>query len=289
MPNKLNVGLAQIAPKLGDAQANLDKHLEYIEQARSRNVDLLIFPELALTGYYVKDLVGNLAARPVAGDPLFDPLIKASRNLDLVIGFIEEDARYRYYISAAYLSQGQVLHVHRKVYLPTYRIFDDARYFAAGDTFRAFDTRWGRMGLTICEDAWHISTPYLLWQDGADFIIDIAASPGYGLASDRPGRLSSEETVNSFLRTYAELLTTYVFYTNRVGIEDGISFWGGSLAMSPDGHILCSSPLLKEDLLVAEADVDALRRARIRLPSLRDERPDLVLRELRRIDKRNRE
>src|SRR5512140_2465099 len=110
MVNKLNVGLAQIAPRLGDARANLDKHLEYIEQARNRQVDLLIFPELALTGYYVKDLVGNLAARPVPGDPLFDPLIHASADLDLVIGFIEEDRRYRYYISAAYLSRGEVLH-----------------------------------------------------------------------------------------------------------------------------------------------------------------------------------
>ncbi len=289
MKNELNLGLAQIAPALGDARANLAKHLEYIERARTQQVELLIFPELALTGYYVKDMMGNLAARPVAGDPLFDPLLAASADLDLVIGFIEEDPRYRYYISAAYLSQGQVLHVHRKVYLPTYRIFDDARYFAAGDTFRAFDTRWGRMGLTICEDAWHISTPYLLWQDGAELLIDIAASPGYGLASDTPGRLSSQETVMSFLRTYAELLTTFVFYTNRVGIEDGISFWGGSVAMSPDGHVLCSAPLLKEDLLVAEVDLDALRRARLRLPSLRDERPNLVLRELQRIDKRTRE
>ncbi|MGB8647810.1 MAG: nitrilase-related carbon-nitrogen hydrolase [Anaerolineae bacterium] len=276
-------GLAQIAPRLGDVKANLDKHLAYIEQARQQQVDLLVFPELSLTGYYVKDLVPTLAAHPVPGDPLLGPLLQASRDLDLVVGFVEQDARYRYYIAAAYLANGQALHVHRKVYLPTYRMFDDARYFAAGDRFRAFDTRWGRMGLTICEDAWHLSAAYLLWQDGADFIVDIAASPGYGLAADEPGTLASERTVNSFLHSYAELLTSYVLYTNRVGIEDGISFWGGSVVMAPDGRPLCTAPLLQEALVVAEIDVDALRRARLRLPTLRDERLDLVMRELDRI------
>ncbi len=277
------VGLAQIAPRLGDVRANLDSHLEWIARAQEQKVDLLVFPELGLTGYYIKDLVPSLAARPVPGDPIFGPLLQASRELDLVVGFVEQDERYRYYIASAYLSGGQTLYVHRKVYLPTYRLFDDARFFAAGRDFRAFDTRFGRMGLVICEDAWHVSAPYLLWQDGADFIVDIAASPGYGLASALPGQLASEQTVDSFLRTYAELMTTFVIYVNRVGLEDGISFWGGSVAMSPDGTRLCAAPLLDESLVVAEIDVDALRRSRLRLPTLRDERPELVRRELARI------
>ncbi len=276
-------GLAQIAPRLGDLKANLDKHLNYIEQARQQQVDLLVFPELSLTGYYVKDIVPTLVLRPEAGDPIFGPLLRASRDLDLVVGFVEQDARYRYYIAAAYLAQERVLHVHHKVYLPTYRIFDDARFFAPGDAFRAFDTRWGRMGLLICEDAWHLSAAYLLWQDGADFMLDIAASPGYGLAEDEPGTLASERTVNSFLHSYAELMTTYVLYTNRVGIEDGISFWGGSVVLAPDGRPLCNAPLLEEALITTEIDIDALRRARLRLPTLRDERLDLVMRELDRI------
>jgi predicted amidohydrolase len=276
------VGLAQIAPKLGDVRANLDRHLEFIARAREQGAHLLIFPELGLTGYYVKDLVPNLAAQPVSYDPVLGPLLAASRDLDLIVGFIEQDPRYRYYISAAYLSNERLLHLHRKVYLPTYRLFDDARFFAAGDSFRAFDTRWGRMGLAICEDAWHLSTAYVLWQDGADFIVDVASSPGYGVASDQPGKLASETTVNAFLRTYAELLTTFVLYVNRVGVEDGISFWGGSLALAPDGRELAAAPLFDEALVVAEVDVDALRRARLKLPVLRDERADLVRRELAR-------
>ncbi len=279
---QFRVGLAQIAPRLGDVRANLERHLELIARAREQQVDLLIFPELGLTGYYVKDLVPTVAARPQADDPLFGPLLSASRELDLIVGFIEQGSRDLYYISAAYLARGETVHVHRKVYLPTYRLFDDARFFAAGQSFRAFDTRFGRMGLLICEDAWHISSPYLLWQDGADLLVDIASSPGYGLASDQAAKLASEFTVSSFLQTYSELLTDYVLYINRVGVEDGISFWGGSLVMKPDGSLLVNAPLLDETLLTADIDVDALRRARLRLPIMRDERPDLVMRELQR-------
>lgn len=280
---KFRIGLAQLAPRLGDVLANLDKHREMIARARIEKVDLLIFPELGLTGYYLKDLVPTVVARPTGDDPMFGKLLAESHDLDLVVGFVEQDPRFRYYISAAYLSRERVVHLHRKVYLPTYRLFDDARFFAAGDSLRAFDTRFGRMGLMICEDAWHISAAYLLWQDGADFLIDIASSPGYGLAADRPGQLASEVTVNSFLRTYAEMLTTFVVYVNRVGIEDGVSFWGGSLAFGPNANELTCAPLMDESLTVAEIDTDALRRARLRLPTLRDERMELVVRELNRI------
>jgi predicted amidohydrolase len=200
MIKDFRVGLAQIAPKLGDTRANLERHLEMIARAREQHIDLLIFPELGLTGYYVRDMVPTLAAQPNAADPLFGPLLHASRDLDLIVGFIEQDPRYRYYIAAAYLSDERVVHIHRKVYLPTYRLFDDARFFAPGSSFRAFDTRFGRMGLVICEDAWHLSTAYVLWQDGADFIVDIAASPGYGVASDQPGQLASETTFSAATR-----------------------------------------------------------------------------------------
>lgn len=277
------VGLAQIAPRLGDVRANLETHLEYIAQARAQQVDLLIFPELGLSGYYLKDLVPDCALQPSTDDALFAPLLHASRDLDLVVGFVERDIRFRYYISAAYLSAGRVVHLHRKVYLPTYRLFDDGRFFAPGETFRAFDTRFGRMGLLICEDAWHLSPPYILWQDGADFLIDISASPGYGLPPDQPGRLANQITVSTFLHAYAELLTTYVFFVNRVGVEDGIAFWGGSAVIAPGGEIVKAAPLTDELLLVAEVETDALRRARLRLPLLRDENLDLTLRELERI------
>lgn len=281
---KFKLALAQFAPRLGDVDANLKAILDLTARAHAQRADLVVFPELGLTGYYVKDLVTDVASRPTPDDPRFAPLLAASRDLDLVVGFVEEDARHRYYLAAAYLSEGRVVYVHRKVYLPTYRLFDDARFFAAGTSFRAFDTRFGRVGLLICEDAWHISSPYVLWMDGADFLIDISASPGYGIPVN--GELMNAATVNNFLRTYAELLTTYVFYANRVGVEDGIAFWGGSCIFAPDGSRVADAPLFEDALLIAEIDADALRRARLKLPTLRDEQGELVRHEMGRIAKR---
>ena len=148
--NKLTLAMAQINTKLGDVKFNLDKHLAMAEEARLRDSDLLIFPELSLTGYVLQDIASTVAIHPTADDPSFKRLLNASKHIDMVVGFVEVDARYRYFISAAYLSEGKVIHIHRKVYLPTYGIFDEKRYFAAGDHFKAFNTRFGRMGLLIC-------------------------------------------------------------------------------------------------------------------------------------------
>lgn len=280
---KFQLALAQFSPRLGDVDANLTLIDDYIARARAARADLVIFPELALTGYYLKDLVPSVAARPSPDDPRLAPILAASRDLDIVISFVEEDARYRYYIAAAYLSEGRVVYVHRKVYLPTYRLFDDGRFFAPGRAFRAFDTRFGRMGLLICEDAWHLSSPYVLWQDGADFLIDVSASPGYGISSS--DELANADTVKNFLRTYASILTTFVIFSNRVGMEDGIAFWGGSHVLAPDGKTLAAAPHFDDALVFAEIDTDALRRARLDLPILRDEQRELVRHELGRVAK----
>ncbi len=277
---KFSLALAQFAPRLGDRDANLTRIRELIAQAQ--DADLIVFPELALTGYYLQDLVPLVAIHATPDDPYLAPLIEASRARDIVISFVEVDTRYRYYIAAAYLANGRIAHVHRKVYLPTYRLFDDARFFAHGETFRAFDTRFGRMGLLICEDAWHLSAPYVLWQDGADVLIDVSASPGYGVAHSE---LASATSTHTFLRAYAELTTTFVAYCNRVGMEDGIAFWGGSCVIAPNGETVAAAPQFDAALTLAEIDPDALRRARLALPTLRDEQRELVRHELGRIAK----
>lgn len=281
---KIKIALAQFAPSLGDVNANLKTILDFVAQAQAQRVDLIVLPELALTGYYLKDLVPNVATCPTPDDPIFAPILAASRNIDIALGFVEQDARYRYYISAAYLSEGEVVHLHHKVYLPTYRLFDDARFFAPGTSFRAFNTRFGRMGILICEDAWHISSPYVLWQDGADFLIDISASPGYGVSTN--AQVANAETVTGFLKTYAEMLTSFVIFSNRTGMEDGIAFWGGSCVIGPDGKTLAAMSQFEQSLTCIEIDTDALRRARIGLPILRDEQNELVRHELGRIAKR---
>lgn len=278
---QFKLALAQINTILGDVQANLDLHLGLLAEAKKQDADLVVFPELSLTGYVLQDLVPTVAHQPTGDDPVFKHLLKASQDLDLVVGFVDEDSRHRFYIASAYLSGGKVLHVHRKVYLPTYGLFDEGRFFAWGDSVRAFDTRFGRMGMLICEDFWHASPPYLLWLDGADILLFSSASPGRGLKDDE--KLESARWVERVNQTYASLFTSFVAHSNRVGFEDGLHFWGGATVFDPNGELLVKGPYHEEALTLTCLDLNQLHRTRARLPLLRDERTSLVVRELRRI------
>jgi len=279
----LSVSLAQISPVLGNVAVNLEKHLAWIEESAADS-QLVVFPELSLTGYSLRDLVPEVAQHPHDPDnPVFSALRQATaqHSVDVVVGFVEEDSRHRFYIASAYLHSGQILHVHRKVYLPTYGLFQEGRDLGAGDRVRAFDAPWGRTGILICEDFWHASPPYLLWLDGADVFIHHSASPGRGLTGQ--GKLDSSRFVEEVNQTYAALFTSYVLHCNRAGIEDGVNFWGGSAAYGPDGEVLAQASYFEEHRLRVDLDLAEVRRVRQRLPLLRDERPDLVLRELQRL------
>ncbi len=278
---QLTIALAQINTTLGDVQANLEKHMALIDQARQAGAGLVVFPELSLTGYVLQDLVPQVAQKASQQDPVFGPLLAASRDIDIVVGYVDEDVRNRFFIASAYLSGGRALHVHHKVYLPTYGLFDEGRFFAWGDRVQAFDTRFGRVGLLICEDFWHASPPYLLWLDGADLFLFTSASPGRGLGST--DRLASTRWVEHINQAYASLFTSYVVHTNRVGFEDGLNFWGGATIFDPDGELVVQGPYFEEALTVQTIDLNHTHRTRARLPLLRDERTNLVRRELNRI------
>jgi len=180
---KIKLAIGQINTHLGDPEANLEKHLSYTQNAIDAGADLLVFPELSLTGYALQDLAASVAHHVTPSDPIFRPLLEVSNNIDLVVGFVDEDSRHRFFIASAYLSGGVLVHVHHKVYLPTYGLFDEGRFFAWGNSIQAFDTRFGRIGIAICEDFWHASPPYILWIDGADLFIFTSASPGRGLTT----------------------------------------------------------------------------------------------------------
>lgn len=282
---KVKLALAQINTKLGVVESNLEKHLEHIKHASAEGVDLIVFPELSLTGYVLQDLVPTVAHRAQPDDPIFKELLAASQNIDIMVGFAEEDVRNRFFISSAYLSQGKVSHVHRKVYLPTYGLFDEGRFFAWGDNVAAFDTRFGRAGILICEDFWHTSSPYLLWMDGADLFLFASASPGRGLTT--APQLTTAQWVESINQAYASIFTAFVIHSNRVGFEDGLHFWGGSTVFDPNGDLVAKAPYEKESLTFCEIDLNQLHRTRARLPLLRDERTALVQRELARILRRD--
>ena len=269
----VRIALAQCAPALGALRRNVAMHQEWIAKARAAGAALVVFPELALTGYYLKDLAGEIACRS-DGDEL-RPIVDASRDIDICTGFVERADDARLHIAQGYWSRGKLVHVYRKVYLPTYGIFDDGRYFGAGDRFEVFKSIVGPAGIAICEDLWHASVPYLYSATGATVVLSPADSPGRGVAEG--GDLGTAESCRLMDRFYAQYLTLYVVFANRVGHEDGIAFWGGSEVVAPDGTVVARAPDFEEQLLVADIDPALVARERDRNPLIRDERPDIVL------------
>ena len=277
---RLRIALAQIEPILGDLDANIDRHLIWARKAIQKGADLLVFPELSLTGYLLQDLAADVAVR------LHDPrpikaLLAMSRRLPMVVGLVEESPGHRFHNSALFLSGGRIGHVHRKMYLPTYGMFDEGRFFAAGDRLEAFVTPFGRMGILICEDLWHPWTALLLAQDGADYLLVVSAGPTEGV--DRRRGLIGHATWKDLIKVTAQMQTIFLAYVNRVGFEDGVNFAGGSCVFDPFGEALAEGPILEEGLVMCDLDRSTLRRARTLLPLLRDERLPLLAREVQRL------
>jgi len=276
---RLSVALAQIDPALGDRGRNLERHRQWVKQAAETGASLLVFPELSLTGYFLKDLVSDSAIQLDSKE--MRDLAALSTKLDVVLGAVIESPDHRYFNASLYFSRGELLHAHRKVYLPTYGMFDEQRYFAPGDRFRSFATPFGRAGMLVCEDIWHLSSAYILSLEGVDMIICPSSSPGRGITTDE--RLGTAESYALVCRTYAQFLTTFFLYCNRVGFEDGANFWGGSMVIGPNGDIIAQHQDADEALVLATLDLADVRRERLANPLLRDERLELTINELRRV------
>jgi len=278
----LRIALAQIAPHLGDVDANLERHREIIAEAQTNGAQLLVFPELGLTGYLLQDLAGEVAMS--RADPRLEALAADARGMSVVVGFVEESADHRIFIAGALLEEGSVRHVHRKVFLPTYGLFDERRFFAAGSEVRATESAIGaRVGLAVCEDFWHLAVPELLALDGAELLVNISSSPGRDVAAVNEAGLGTATSWRTLMRTYAQLTTSFVVFVNRVGVDESVTFWGGSEVISPSGEPLFSAPFFDEGVHLVDVNIDDVRRERIALPLLRDERIELQARELGRI------
>lgn len=278
----LRIALAQIAPRLGDVEANLARHVELIREARRAGAGLVVFPELGLTGYLLQDLAGEVAMR--LDDPRLADLAAETAGCSAVVSFVEESGDHRLFISAALVEDGRIRHVHRKVHLPTYGLFDERRFFAPGDAIRAVPSRLGvGVGLAVCEDFWHLGTAQVLALDGAQLLVNVSSSPGRDVAATHAEGLGTAASWRSLLRTYAQLTTSVVVFCNRVGVDESISFWGGSEVIGPTGELIARAPLYDEAMLYVDVPLADIRRERIALPLLRDERPVLQARELGRI------
>jgi len=275
----LRIALAQCDAVLGDLPANHQNHLEWIERARREQADLLVFPELSLTGYLLQDLVHEVA-RP-RDDVVFTELSRAAGPMSLVVGGIEEGRDHGQYMASFLIEDGAVKHVHRKLYLASYGVFDEARFVGAGRHVRCADSKLGRLGMLVCEDAWHPSAVSLTLLQGAELVAIQVASPVRDL---RRGELPrNAEIWLDTLRTYARLYGAYIAFCNRIGSEDGLVYWGHSCVFGPDGDVVAEAPLYDEALVIADIDPERVREARLSNPVLRDERLDVTVRELQRI------
>ena len=279
----IRIAIAQINPKLGDLSANLALYEERIRRGGEERADLMLFPELSLTGYFLRDTVPSVALTTKSAE--MKTLRQLSRELPFVAGLVEESADHRFFNSAVYFEAGEIHHVHRKVYLPTYGMFDEQRYFARGDRVRAFDSKFGRLTLLICEDLWHPSTIYLAALDGALAVLCPSASPLRGIVDgqEQDDNARYWEMIN---RAYAETYSVFMIYGNRCGFEDGVGFWGGSEIVDPFGQRLAKAGYYDEDFLIADVSLESVRRKRTMSPLLRDEDLDLTINELMRIRER---
>jgi len=275
------IALAQLAPRLGEVDANLELARGWLQRGATEGAQLVAFPELALTGYLLSDLVPEVAMR--ADDPRLAALSREAPGVLLAIGFVEETDAHRFCNSAALLRDGELLGVHRKVYLPTYGMFDEGRFTRPGDRIRTHPVGepLGRIGLSVCEDFWHASLPMLQALDGAGLLVNLAAGPARA-----PGSVAGLAAIGGWHKmqdTYALLGTVPVAFCNRVGNEEGLTFWGGSRLLGADGSTTAEGPLYEEALVVGSIDTDDLRMQRYQLPILADERLELTRRELDRI------
>jgi predicted amidohydrolase len=287
-PSRL--ALAQVSSVLGDVERNVARHVEWTERAIGRGADAVVFPELSLTGYTLRDLNFECALTPDAKQ--FEPLRKLSKKITIICGAVEADERGAVYNAAFLFENGEVKHTHRKVYPPTYGIFEEGRYFNAGRAADAFTSeKLGRVGLLVCEDLWHPALPYVLAADGAQLIVTIAASPTrlgapHPALSQRERVLDVPEnyTINrEHHAAYARLLGCYIAFVNRVGVEDGVNFWGGSEVVAPSGETIARGAFFEEDLIIVNLDPEQVQQTRQRSRHFLDDDPALTQRLLGRL------
>ena len=272
----IRIGAAQVAPELGSLNANLAAVKRVIDQRRGQ-VDLLVFPELTLTGYAVGDRYPELALPSDA--PALRDLAEHAGDLAVMVGFIEETARFRFYNSLALLQGGRVQQVHRKVFLPTYGIFEEGKHFSASRSYQLIPLGPFRAAPFICADAWNPALAHVAASLGADLFILSANSPAGGLGA----RFSSRDGWQRLARFYASMYGVHVVFCNRVGQEGDLRFWGESEIIDPFGQLLAAASGAGEEVITAVCDRALVREARTVLHTIRDDDPGFIADQLRRV------
>jgi predicted amidohydrolase len=271
------ITLAQVDSVLGDIPANARRAGEVVQHARADGADLVVFPELSLTGYSVGEVDDDLTLEVTA--PPLAALAAEAGGTDLVVGFHEGGSGFHAYNAAAYFEAGELRHLHRKLYLPTYGVFEERKHFSPGQAMRAFDTRWGRQAMLICNDAWQPQLAFIAVQDGARVLL----VPTNSAQSLFPEHYDSASYWRDVTRFYARMFQSFVVFVNRVGQEGRLRFWGGSHVVDPWGRVVAEAPEGKEEVLTVAIDLEEVRRRRREVPLVREARLGLLQREVARL------
>lgn len=277
--HELRITLGQVDSTLGSVDANIEHAAGFIERAVQESTDLIVFPELHLSGYSVGTVDDDVSLRP--DDKRLRRLAKLAGDAGLVLGFVESGpGGVHTYNSAAYFRRGRLVHVHRKLYLPTYLEFEERKHFTPGPSMRAFPAgKVGKMAILVCNDAWQPQLAFLATQDGAKILV----VPTTSAQSSFPERYDSREYWRGITRFYGRMFQLYVVFVNRVGVEGNLQFWGGSHVVDPWGAVVAEAVVGTEQLLTVDIDVDNVRRRRRDIPLVKEARLSLIGREVARL------
>jgi predicted amidohydrolase len=274
----MRITLAQAASELGDVEANLSRAAEILAQAHDEHSDLVVFPELFLTGYALGRVDEDVSMS--ADDMRLTNLSSQAPQTDVLMGLYEDGLGVHNYNSASYYGSDGLVHTHRKLYLPTYDVFEERKHFSPGQSMRAYDTRHGRMATLICNDAWQPHLAFLAVQDGARVLL----VPTNSSQSRFPERYDSQTYWRDITVFYARMFQCYVVFCNRVGDEgEHLRFWGGSHVVDPWGEIVCALPEDAEAVVTTEINLANVRKRRREVPLVREARLGLLAREATRL------
>jgi len=266
MKENFKVALAQINSKVGDKKENISKIEKAVRQAEKEAVDLIIFPELSLTGYVVRDRVYELAETIPGPSTRTIQSIARKAKMHIIFGMPEltEKTKATIYNAAVFVGPKGIIGKYHKMYLPTHSVFEEKRYFRHGYQTATFDTELGKIGVIICYDIFFPEVTRLTRLNGAQLIVCISASPAV--------RKAFFETLTA---ARAMENTAFLAFVNLAGIEDGLQFWGGSRLIGPNGRILARAKYDEEDFITCDVDYADLRQVETFVPVLRDLRPEL--------------
>jgi len=284
---KQKIAICQLFPKLGDLDHNLSRHAELIK--KHADCDLVCFPELSATGYFVKDLAYDLAlSRGEFAAELNARSGYMQGRPSIIAGFSERSNGHIY--NSLFVGSADRTFSHKKIYPPTYGLFDEYRYFSCGEQIDAFTLKSGvNIGVLNCEDAWHQALPYIYSMYGIDLLVICAASPARGVSGNAEGSPWNVKLWQRLISSYAHLYGLYIVYVNRAGVEDGINFSGCSCVVNPLGDITDMLAQFDEDELVVELDIKKARIEKAQNSYLKEDDPFLTIRELERAMRHRRE